>query len=150
MNQPPPPHNFPGPQPGYPSYPGYAAPPPPPKRSPAVPIVLGCLGVLVLLVVLGIAGIALAWKPFVAFGIASELTEYQEVVRQSELPEAKKTQLVQRIESIRDRNRQKPMSFVRWVEYSDVLDNLLDDGELADDEVPALERELGRVESEFK
>jgi hypothetical protein len=120
------------------------------KRTGLNPWVLGCVGLPVVLMVLcGIGGL-LGWRQLVSYGIATDFTDYQEQVRAMDLaPEAKKP-LLERMEKMRDKARSGSISFWRWVDYDESIKSMLRDGRLDPDEVEALNRELDRLEAEFR
>lgn len=124
--------------------------PPEAARTRVNPWVVGCVGVPVVLMLLcGLGGI-LSWHGLVSYGIATDLTEYQEHVRAMDLsPEVKKP-LLERMDRIRNKARSASMSFWRWLDYDESIKSMLKDGSLDPDEVEALNRELDRMEAEFR
>jgi hypothetical protein len=123
----------------------------PEKRASRLnPVVLGCLVLPAVLLVLGVLGAAVGWRKFVSYGIATDLTEYQAKIRPMDLDPAVKKPLLERLERLRDKARASPISFWRWIDYDESLQSLLEDERLTQDEVEALNRELDRMEAEFR
>jgi hypothetical protein len=114
---------------------------------------LKVVGVVLLVIVLvGVLlgyGAVRGWEAFVRFGVASDLSEYQTVITASSLGGQTKSRLVERIDLIRERARDKPISFFRWLSYDESFRAVLGDRTVTADEVLLLERELARLEREF-
>jgi len=108
------------------------------------PCALTCLVLLVVFLLVGGIGCALAWGPFVRFGIDSDLVDQRDAVRQMELDEDTKVRLVQKIEHFRDVLPEKSMGFMEWVNHSDAIDDLLLDGQLTPEEIILLEKQYPR------
>jgi hypothetical protein len=127
------------------------APGGPDKKSELLsPLVLGCLVVPAVLLVLGALAVSMGWQKFVSYGIASDFTEYQAKIRSMELDAAAKKPLLERLERLRDKARSAPISFWRWVDYDESIKSMIEDGRLTQDEVEAMNRELDRLEAEFR
>lgn len=124
------------------------APPAPPRRR--NPVLFGCLIAGVVGIVLAFSGCALAWPAFVRFGIASDLSEYHEKIRASNLSEGEREALLKRIETLRERARDSSMSFFRWIDYDTSITSLIDDRVITEDEARTLDRELTNLEREMK
>jgi hypothetical protein len=130
--------------------------PPPPggserKSSSINPLILGCVVVPLIVVVLALFAAMMGWRKFVSYGIASDFTEYQAKVRSmQDLDPAVKKPLLERLERLRDKARSSPISFWRWVDYDESIKSMIDDERLPPDEVEALNRELDRMEAEFR
>src|SRR5687768_3522752 len=140
---------------GYPP-PGYGVSPPPggypppgahPSTSPRPGTPSWLIGSVTAVVLLLVAcgGGFVGWKAFVGFGVGSDLEEYREAVQDSELPDGVKQRLSRRLDTLRDQARKKPPSFFAWLEHDERLDAITADG-VTEDEVPQLERELGKLE----
>ena len=86
-------------------------------------------------------------ESFVRWGVESDLTDYQNAVTASDLDPAVKARLTKRIDAIRTRHRAKPITFGDWVNYSDRLDELTDDGKVTPEEVEEMEQGLQRMET---
>ena len=128
-----------------------APPAGPEKRASTIsPLVLGCVIVPLVLVLLLAVGAFLGWRSFMSYGIASDFTEYQAKIRPMDLDPAVKEALLERMEKLREKGRTSPISFWKWVDYSSSIKSLLEDGKLTPDEVEALNRELDRMEAEFR
>jgi len=123
----------------------------PEKRASCLnPVVLGCLVLPAVLLVLGVLGAAVGWRKFLSYAMATDLTEYQAKIRPMDLDAAVKKPLLERLERLRDKARASPISFWRWIDYDESLQSLLEDERLTQDEVEALNRELDRMEAEFR
>jgi hypothetical protein len=126
-------------------------PTPPEKRSACLnPWLLGCVGLPALLLLLGGFGAMMAWNQLMSYAVASDFTEFQAKIRPMELDPAVKKPLLERMERLRDKARHSSISVWRWVDYNESIKSLLDDDRLTPDEVEALNRELDRMEAEFR
>ena len=126
-----------------------AYPPKPAGRSPLFIIFVGC-GVLALLACVGSAVmLGLGWGTFSRFGVQSDLEEYRKKVRSSHLDPAVEDELARRIDKLSNSLEGKQPSMMKWVDHDDEFKKLLEDGTLHEKDVPAFEKELERVESEF-
>ena len=107
----------------------------------------GCfIGGIALLVVVVVA-IVVGAKPFVAFGISSDITEFIRFVEQSDLETDTKQDLRNRFERIRDRARQgHHVGFWVWLYYDKSIRNYIEDGEITERDLESLIREIDRLE----
>jgi len=105
----------------------------------------GCLVALAVFLLVGGIGCSLAWGPFVRYGISSDLVDYREAVRGSNLEDETRERLIFKIEHLRDALPTKSMGFFEWLSHSEALDGLTSDGQLTGEEVHLMERELDRI-----
>lgn len=103
----------------------------------------------VLLVLFFFAAVV-GWHQLVSYGIATDFTEYQAKIRPMDLDPALKKPILVRMERLRDKARASPISFWRWIDYDESIKSMLNDDRLTSDEVEALNRELDRMEAEFR
>jgi len=112
------------------------------------------VGVVLLVVLVGggllMWGAARGWKAFVSSGMVSDLSEYQATINASSLEPRAKGRLLQQIDIVRERAREKPIGFWRWIGYTESFRAVLDDKVITADEAAILERELSRLEREFE
>jgi hypothetical protein len=120
------------------------------RRSSLVPLLLGCGAALLVVLALGSIGAVLAWRGFVSYAIATDFTAYQTKVRSMDLDPEVKQALLERLERLRERARAAPISIWRWVDYDESVHSLIEDEELTGDELEALNRELDRMEADFR
>jgi hypothetical protein len=120
-----------------------------PPKSKRRGIIIGCAIAAIFCMAVVIALSIRGWRAFVAFGIASDLTEYHAQISDSGLDEVTEKRLLDRIERIRTKMRDKPIGFFRWISYSDSIETLLRDGVLDSEEVRTMERELESIEKEI-
>jgi len=125
------------------------SPPQEPRRSGLSCFLTGCL-IAALVVVGGCAAfLAIGWKPFVRYGITTDLTEYHSLVSASDLEAEPKARILDRIEALREQARHRTISFFRWIDYDESIRDIIEDKRIPPDELALLERELDRVEKEF-
>lgn len=121
----------------------------PPKR-PRQKTLKIVLVVIIFLLALGAGVLWRGWQSFVRFGVASDLSQYQATVSQSDLDPEVKRRLVGRIDLVRERARDKYIGFWRWLSYEQSFRTIFEDKRVSPDEVLVLERELYRLEKEFE
>ncbi len=112
-------------------------------------IVSGCIFIPVLIVIALIVAVNL-WNSFVAYGMASDLTDYYSTINSSELDPEIKRPLLERIDNLRHKARERPISFWRWLAYAESIESIINDRSVTIDEVETLKRELDRLEKEFE
>ena len=121
---------------------------PEPRRSRF--IIYGCVVAAVLLIAIGLTLGVKGWRAFVQFGVAKDLSEYHaQIASDDDLDEQTKQKLLDRIDRVRARVRERPIGFLRWMTYSESIESVLKDGTISPDEVHTLERELERLEKEL-
>lgn len=109
---------------------------------------LGCGATTALLLCCG-GALALIWPGFVRFGIDSDLANLERLVGTAEISNDERTALLERVAALRVTARDQRVEFVEWMSLSDQLDAIAEDERIAPEEVPALERELTRLEQDF-
>jgi hypothetical protein len=120
-----------------------------PERPKRRRFVYGCLAGLVLLIAIGLTLGVRGWKAFVQFGVAKDLSEYHsKIASNDDLDKQTKQKLLDSIDRVRARVREKPIGFLRWMSYSESIESVLKDSVITPDEVRTLERELDRLEKE--
>jgi len=117
------------------------------KKSNWPKIVCGCILVGGFLFLIVCVGGYFGSKAFVNFGISTDVGEFIDLVKQSDLDDESKAQLVERLEGIRDdaRKGRRP-SFFLWLDYDESIRGLIEDGEITEEDFAALSRELDRLE----
>ena len=112
-------------------------------------LLIGCL--VVALVVVGgcVVGLAVGWRSFLKFGIASDLDEFHELVKGSDLDAGKKDQLMGRLRALKARAREEPIGLLRWIDYDEDVRGILEDHKVPPDELERLEDQLSQMEEEF-
>jgi hypothetical protein len=114
---------------------------------------LTCLVVGVLAVLMAVLGCSLAWGPFKRLVVDSDMDSYRDAVRGSELDEGRKRLLLHKIEHLRGVLAEQPIGFGDWVDHTESLDSMVEDGNLTAEEADLLEQELSRIakalETEF-
>ena len=111
-----------------------------------------CLAALVLVIavviVAGIVVAAVMGSDFVAFGISSDISEYIQLVEQSDLDADAKAPLLGRLQALRERARdEKLVGFWKWMDYDESIRALIEDGVITESELPMLESELASLEA---
>ncbi|MBI3724159.1 hypothetical protein HY251_09445 [bacterium] len=120
-----------------------------PRRSSSLPwIIVGCLFVVVLACLGSSLMFGMGWSKLVGAGVSSDLNEYHEKVRASDLDADVKQRILLRLEALREKASDGKIAFVRWVDHSEMLESYLKTGTLAAADSDAFERELSSVERE--
>ena len=86
---------------------------------------------------------------FVRFGMGTDLDEYREWVRGSDLSEADKSEVIVRMERIDEQvgSSEIEVPFLVWVDIDEEIERLASDRRLPPDELAALHDQLSRIES---
>lgn len=106
--------------------------------------VAGCLGLVTLVVVLVLAG--RAGSAFLEFGIGTDLSDYEDTIRDMDLDAARKERLVDAIAAVRlSVDRENNFSFFQWLRIDEEIQGMLRDGEIDDGEYTALLAEIRRM-----
>ncbi len=111
----------------------------------------GCLGVPALLLFVGLALALFGWRSFLEYAVADDFTKFSAMIRKSDLsPEAQKP-FLERLDRLREKARRDPaIGFWRWVDYQSSIKALIEDGRITPEEAEALDRELTRIEKEYR
>ena len=113
--------------------------------------IYGCTILAIFGIAIGLTFGARGWKAFVAFGISKDLSDYYSKIESNyDIDKATKQNLLERIDRVRARVRQKPIGFFRWMTYSESFDAVLKDGIISPDELRTLDREIDRLEKEIE
>jgi len=110
--------------------------------------IIGCLGIggLCALTVLT-AVFILGAQEFVAFGIASDITEYVEFIERAEVNATQREETLDRLFLLRDRARNGDhVGFWVWIDYDTSIMSYLESGPLTEADLIAVQRELDSIE----
>jgi len=109
---------------------------------------LGCGATLAALFVCG--GCALwLWPSFVRYGVDSDLARVERLIGTAEVGEDERDVLLERVAALRTTARGTQIEFVEWMSLNDQLDAISADERIDSVEVPALTRELDRLEADL-
>ena len=116
-----------------------------------LPACLGCFaGTLVFWLVVLLV-FSLAAGSFVRYGVSTDLAEYRKTIRDAEIDEAEKKQVIDKIESIRQKVRDgKSPGFWRWLEHSESIKGLIENQRITTEDVEEVLRELEDVEKSLE
>ena len=109
---------------------------------------LGCGATFAMLFVCG-GGALWLWPSFVRYGVDSDFARVERLIGTAEIAEEERALLLERIATVRTTARGKQIEFVEWMSLNDQLDALAEDEHIDLDEVPALTRELDRLEADL-
>jgi len=89
------------------------------------------------------------WTAFLRFGIGTDITEYSEQIRASDLDPDTAEEVLQRLTELRRkvRNHDVDVSLLRWIDHDEVMEGILEDGRVTELERVALLNELDEMEA---
>ncbi|MBN1304112.1 MAG: hypothetical protein JXA13_06720 [Anaerolineales bacterium] len=107
---------------------------------------IGCGVFLCLLLVISLFAAGLGWQEFVKYGIASDITEYIEILQQSDCEPSMQADLIQQLEQIRVQVRHgQHVNILLWLDYDTSIRNMIEDQVITPAEYESLKNELDNL-----
>jgi len=118
------------------------------RRSRVRGVSWGCFAAVIAVTLLFVLVIAFGWSEFVSFGVSSDITEFIQVIRESELDSASKQPILDRLSALRESSRRgKRVGFWAWLDYDESIRRLIEDGGVTEADLGLLAKELDSIES---
>jgi hypothetical protein len=119
-------------------------------RAAARGVFWGSFAAVVILALVLVLAIAFGSDRFVSFGVSSDITEFLQLVKESDLDGESKQSILDRLGALRESARRgKHVGFWVWLDYDESIRSLIEDGDITKADLVSLARELDSIESQL-
>ena len=102
--------------------------------------------VILLALALLVVGVIFGGKPFFAFGVGGDLSDYRDAIRATDIYTVTKNHLLEDLEKIRlSLDEGNNFGFFQWLEIDDSMKGILKDGKIEANELDSLLAEIERM-----
>lgn len=122
------------------------------QAAPSRPINWTLIIIVVFLTVVTLSTVALyfGWNAIVSLGVREDLREYHLVIKECEMDETARAELLAQITNLLAQINKKSIDFLVWIDSDEVIRETFTDGIIDEIEVETLKSEFQRLETALK